>query len=248
MLTALKAGTRYSIIRGVLQASLMEGAFLVPALPPYIIEPVWEQFRALLPQREIDHPLGCHRPRISDRVIFEKLVQVLVFGCSYRRIADEGCSATTLRERRDEWIELGAMEALREKALAAYDRLIGLDLLDVAVDGCITKAPCGGEKAGRSPVDRGKQGIKRSIAVDALGIPLGAITAPANRHDSPLLAPTLDAEWSRHSENCPRRRAFTSTAATIPSSPASAWKIGVCSGRSPRRTSRHRSGPPIGGW
>ena len=42
-------------------------------------------------------------------------------------------------------------------------------------------------------MDRGKQGIKRSIAVDALGIPLGAIIAPANRHDSPLLAPTLDA-------------------------------------------------------
>jgi hypothetical protein len=45
----------------------------VPALPPYIIEPVWEQFRALLPQREVNHPLGCHRRRISDRVIFEKL-------------------------------------------------------------------------------------------------------------------------------------------------------------------------------
>jgi hypothetical protein len=29
--------------------------------------------------------------------------------------------------------------------------------------------------------------------VDACGIPLGAVTAPANRHDSPLLAPTLDA-------------------------------------------------------
>ncbi len=164
----------------------------MPAIPPYIIDPIWEQFRALLPQREVDHPLGCHRPRISDRVVFEKLVQVLVFGCAYRRIADEECSATTLRERRDEWIELGAMEALREIALQAYDRFIGLELLDVAVDGCITKAPCGGEKAGRSPVDRGKQGIKRSAAVDASGIPLGAIIAPANRHDSPLLAPTLD--------------------------------------------------------
>jgi hypothetical protein len=28
-----------------------------------------------------------------------------------------------LRQRRDEWIELGAMEALREKVLAAYDRV-----------------------------------------------------------------------------------------------------------------------------
>jgi transposase len=163
----------------------------VPALPPYIIEPIWEQFEALLPERETNHPLGCHRPRIPDRVVFGKLVEVLVFGCAYRRIAQEGCSATTLRERRDEWIECGAMEALREIALSSYDRLIGLELSNVAVDGCITKAPCGGEKAGRSPVDRGKQGTKRSTAVDAVGMPLGTITAPANRHDSPLLVPTL---------------------------------------------------------
>ena len=164
----------------------------MPALPPYLIEPIWQQFAALLPEREINHPLGCHRRRIPDRVVFEKLVQVLVFGCAYHRIADEECSATTLRERRDEWIELGVIDALREAVLEAYDRFIGLELSEVAVDGCITKAPCGGEVAGRSPVDRGKRGIKRSMAVDAEGIPLGGITAPANRHDSPLLVPTLE--------------------------------------------------------
>ena len=164
----------------------------MPALPPYIMEPVWQQFAALLPERKVNHPLGCHRPRIPDRVVFEKLVQVLVFGCAYHRIADESCSATTLRDRRDEWIELGVIDALREVVLEAYDRLIGLELSEVAVDCCITKAPCGGEKAGRSPVHRGKRGIKRSTAVDAEGIPIGGITAPANRHDSPLLLPTLE--------------------------------------------------------
>ena len=164
----------------------------MPALPPYIIEPIWEQFRALLPEREVNHPLGCHRSRIPDRVVFEKLVQILVFGCAYRRIADEECSATTLRDRRDEWMACEAMETLRRIALEAYDRFIGLELADVAVDGCITKAPCGGEKAGKSPVDRGKQGMKRSTAVDARGIPLGTVTAGANRHDSPLLMPNLE--------------------------------------------------------
>ena len=164
----------------------------MPALPPYLSEPIWEQFKALLPEREVDHPLGCHRSRIPDRVVFEKLVQVLVFGCAYHRIADESCSATTLRERRDEWIEIGAMDALREIVLQAYDRYIGLELSDVAVDGCITKAPCGGEQAGRSPVDRGKQGLKRSTMVDGEGIPLGTLAAPANHHDSPLLVPTLE--------------------------------------------------------
>ncbi len=100
--------------------------------------------------------MGCHRSRIPDRVVFEKLVQILVFGCAYRRIADEECSATTLRDRRDEWIACGVIETLRGIALEAYDRFIGLELADVAVDGCIPKAPCGGEKAGKSLVDRGK--------------------------------------------------------------------------------------------
>jgi transposase len=165
----------------------------VPALPPYLIEPIWQQFAALLPEREVNHPLGCHRPRIPDRVVFEKLVEVLVFGCAYHRIADELCSATTLRDRRDEWIKIGAMASLREIVLESYDRYVGLELSDVAVDCCITKAPCGGEKAGRNPVDRGKQGTKRSTAVDEQGIPIGGVTAPANRHDSPLLTKTLHA-------------------------------------------------------
>jgi transposase len=164
----------------------------MPAMSPYIIDPIWEQFVALLPERDVDHPLGCHRPRIPERVVFDKLVQVLVFGCAYERIADDSCSATTLRRRRDEWIGCGAMDRLQQIVLDAYDRMIGLDLSEVAVDCCITKAPCGGEKAGKSPVDRGKQGIKRSTVVDANGIPIGAIAAPANRHDSPLLGETLD--------------------------------------------------------
>lgn len=112
------------------------------ALPPYIINPIWKQFEALLPERNVDHPLGCHNPRIPDRVIFEKLVQVLVFGCAYERIADQTCSATTLRRRRDEWIAPGAMERLQQIVLDAYDWMIGLDLSDTSVDGCITKAAC----------------------------------------------------------------------------------------------------------
>jgi hypothetical protein len=134
----------------------------------------------------VHHPLGCHRSRIPDRVVFNKLVQVLVFGCAYRRIADDSCSVTTRRDRRDEWIACGVIEKLRQRALDAYARMIGLQLAEVAVDGCIAKASCGGEKAGKSPVDRGKQGIKRSTAVDGRGIPIGGLSAPANRHVSPL--------------------------------------------------------------
>jgi hypothetical protein len=85
------------------------------------------------------------------------------------------------------------MDALQGIALAAYDRIIGLELVDVCTDGCITKAPCGDQKAGKSPVDREKRGIKRSTMVDDNGILLGVLSASANHHDSPLLGPTLKA-------------------------------------------------------
>jgi len=164
----------------------------VPALPSSVLEPLWVQIAALLPARQDPHPLGCHRPRIADRIVFDKLIQVLVFGCGYRRIADQGCSATTLRRRRDEWITAGVAEQLRRAVLVAYDQLFGLELEHLAVDGCITKAPCGGQTAGPSPVDRRKQGLKRSVVTEAGGIPLGAVPAPANHRDDGLLAVTLD--------------------------------------------------------
>jgi len=126
-------------------------------------------------------------------VVFEHVVAALVHGSGYERIATPGCSDRTIRRRLAEWADLGLAEALHAAALRAYDQIIGLELGDVAVDGCLTKASCGGERAGPSPVDRRKGGLKRSLASDAHGIPLGLASAGANRHDSPLLAPTLHA-------------------------------------------------------
>ena len=167
----------------------------MPAVPSWLTEPLWDQFAVLLPPREEfnpAHPWGCHRRRISDRIVFDKLLQVLRFGCSYQGIADATCSATTIRSRRDEWIKLGVFAQLKKLVLEAYDRIVGLVLDDIAVDGCITKAPGGGELAGPSPVDRRKQGMKRSLMVEGYGIPLDRELAGANRNDSPLLAATLD--------------------------------------------------------
>ena len=166
----------------------------VPAVPVSLLDPVWEQFAALLPERPAvapSHPLGCHRRRVPDRVVFEHVVAALVHGSGYERVASPGCSDRTIRRRVREWAEAGLSEALHALALAQYDRMIGLELGDLAVDGCMTKAPGGGEAAGRSPVDRGKQGRKRSVLVDGAGVPLHLVAAGANRPDGTLLAPTL---------------------------------------------------------
>jgi hypothetical protein len=125
--------------------------------------------------------------------VFEHVIAALVHGSGYERIASPGCSDRTIRRRLKAWAAAGISAQVHALALAAYDRMIGLDLGDIAVDGCITKAPCGGDCAGPSPVDRRKGGLKRSVAAEGYGIPLGITAAGAHRHDSPLLAPTLRA-------------------------------------------------------
>jgi hypothetical protein len=170
-------------------------------VPSCLLEPAWVEFESLLnasrggqpPEFVPGHPLGCHRRRIPDRVVFEHVISALVHGSGYERIATPGCSDRTIRRRLAQWAAWGLASQLHAAALAAHDRVIGLELADIAVDGCLTKAPCGGEKVGPSPVDRRKGGLKRSTATGQRGIPLGIASAGASRHDLPLLEPTLHA-------------------------------------------------------
>jgi len=83
-------------------------------------------------------------------------------------------------------------DKLRAEAEAAYDRIIGFELDDVALDGSNHKAPCGGEGTGRNPFDRNRFGWKWSMAVDGKGIPVSYVTNGANTNDYKLLKPTLN--------------------------------------------------------
>lgn len=146
------------------------------ALETEVVDAVWETIKSFIPSPRDNHPLGCHRPRISDRLCFWGILVRLVTGASWvtvEAILERRVSDTTLRARRDEWIAAGVFDQLKEHALGAYDRIIGLDLSEVGLDGSIHKAPCGGEGTGKSPVDRRKLGWKWSIAVDRGGIPVG---------------------------------------------------------------------------
>lgn len=55
------------------------------------------------------------------------------------------------------------------------------------------QSPFWGDLIGRNPTDRGKKGVKKSILVEESGGPLSIVIAGANRHDTKLLAQTLDA-------------------------------------------------------
>ncbi len=164
------------------------------ALDPNVVDAVWASFVTYLPQQGVcTHPLGCHRPRISERDCFEAILFRLVTGCSWDVAGRLGKgSETTLRRRRDEWVAAGAFAHLVEEAICAFDKMIGLDFSDVSIDGSLHKAPAGGEGTGPNPTDRGKTGWKWSLATDTNGVPIGWVIDGANRNDSILLAPTLD--------------------------------------------------------
>ena len=124
------------------------------ALEPEIVDVLWAVVEPLVPAPPESHPLGCHRPRVPDRLCFWGILIRLVTGCSWvsvEAILEYRVSDTTLRARRDEWIGAGIFDAVRAEALAAYDRIVGLDLSDVALDGSLHKAPCGGEGTGKEP-------------------------------------------------------------------------------------------------
>lgn len=171
------------------------------ALDPEVVEAVWAAVEARLPAPLVDdHPLGCHRPRVADRTCFEGILVRLVTGCSWvdaERLVGNQVSDTTLRARRDEWVAAGVFDALADEALAAYDRIIGLDLADCAVDASLQKAPRAQDEVGSSPVDRGKRGWKWSLFAEGNGIPLGWVEASANRNDCVLLEATLTAVEAR---------------------------------------------------
>src|SRR5664280_50370 len=137
------------------------------ALEPEVFDTVFAAIEPLLPVHAETHPLGCHRPRVPDRDCFEVMLVHLVTGSSW-----EDCERLCGNKVSD---------AVAQEAIAAYDKIIGLDFSEVAVDGSLQKSPAGGEGTGKNSTDRAKLGWKWSILTDAKGIPIGWTLDGANR-------------------------------------------------------------------
>src|ERR1041385_1105273 len=132
------------------------GPVIMRALEPEVVDAIWQAVEPRLPHPTDSHPLGCHRARVPDRLCLWGLLVRLVTGSSWgdvEAIWEHRWSDTTLRARRDEWIAAGVFDQVHAEAMAAFDRIIGLDLSEVSVDGSLHKAPYGGEGTGPSPVD-----------------------------------------------------------------------------------------------
>lgn len=167
---------------------------MMHALDPAVHGPIFVTIKHLLPERPT-HPLGCHRRRISDEVCFRWILHRLITGASWETLeAMSGyqVSDTTLRCRRDEWINAGIFDELAHQAIAGYHRLIGLDLNHVCIDGSDHLAPAGGIGTGHGIKHPGRLSWKWCLAVDADGIPIAWHTDAGNRNDYAMFFPVLD--------------------------------------------------------
>jgi transposase len=134
------------------------------AFDPEVVDAIWQTIEGLLPGPDRSHPLGCHRLRVADRVCFEGILIRLVTGCAWvdaERILGGAVSDTTLRARREEWLDAGVFDRLAAEAIAAYDCIVGLDFVDCTVDGSQHKAPAGRRR--NRPVPGGSRQTRMEV-------------------------------------------------------------------------------------
>jgi transposase len=173
------------------------------ALEPELLDLVYRLFAERIPAPP-EHRYGGCRKRIPNQICFTGLFVRFVTGCAWetseRLLAIGGgitVSDTTLRSRRDEWVQAGVFHQLMEDCLALYDAHVGVDMGDISIDGSIQLAPGGGPDTNNAPGSKGRKTMKFHIGVDANGIGLGALIASGPANDYPLLQPTLDAICER---------------------------------------------------
>jgi putative transposase len=147
--------------------------------------PLWRKLKKHLPKKRNKSKRGG-RPRVSDRAVANAIWYVLWSGCQWKAIHREwfGVSASVVHERFQWWRRMGLFEKLMNWMVEHYAKESGgISWKWQAMDSKNSPAPLGGEKTGKNPTDRGKQGAKINLLVDERGAPLSVVLTGANRHD-----------------------------------------------------------------
>lgn len=159
----------------------------------------WERIKPLLPKpksrlrgrgKNRKHIGG--RPPADPRQLMAGILYVLRTGCQWNAAPKEFGSGKTLHRYFQRWARARVFKRMWQAGLAEYDEVKGLAWKWQAADAAMTKAPLGGQATGPNPTDRAKLGVKRSLLVEAKGVPLALEVGPANRHEVKMLAATLD--------------------------------------------------------
>ena len=128
-------------------------------IPDYM----WEEMKLIIPKPIDNHPLGCHKPRIEDRIVMNGILFILRTGIQWKGLDYTNiCKHSVAHDRFQEWTKAGVFEEFWRRGLLMYDEIKGIGWKWISLDGAMTKSPLGGEKTGANPTDRAKKGRKEA--------------------------------------------------------------------------------------
>ena len=128
-------------------------------IPDYM----WEEMKLIIPKPIDNHPLGCHKPRIKDRIVMNGILFILRTGIQWKGLDYTNiCKHSVAHDRFQEWTEAKVFEEFWRRGLLMYDEIKGIGWKWISLDGAMTKSPLGGEKTGANPTDRAKKGRKEA--------------------------------------------------------------------------------------
>jgi len=139
------------------------------------------------PRKKTGRPVADWR-RILNGIIFR-----MRSGCQWERLPRKYGPKSTVHDWFQRWCHGGVMRLIWKELVSECDELGGVDWEWQSADGWLGKARFGGEKVGKNPTDRGKNGTKKSVLVEGDGGPLGMVIAGANKPDAQLLRATIEA-------------------------------------------------------
>ena len=139
-----------------------------------IPDDLWLAIAELIPQRRNAHPFGGGKPPTPDRVCMEAILFVLRTGCQWKALnATRFCPGSTAHDRFQRWVNEGVFRAMWQAGLMAYDDWKGIDWSWLSMDGCMTKAPLGGEKDRQQSHRPGQEGRQAQPVGRRRGHPRG---------------------------------------------------------------------------
>lgn len=153
---------------------------------PLLSEQLWQRLEPLLPQnRKRRNVQYAGRKPADARQVMTGIIFVLKTGVPWKSLpaTSDFPSGHTCRRRLLEWDKKGVWHRLWRSVLSELQAEGQLDWERGVVDSSSVRAGHGGEKTGKSPVDRGKLGSKHHLLVEGRGVPLSVSLTGANRHD-----------------------------------------------------------------
>lgn len=149
-------------------------------------EQLWQRIEPLLPkQKKRRNVQYAGRKPSEARAVLTGIIFVLKTGVPWKSLpaTSDFPSGHTCRRRLLEWDKRGVWRRLWQSILAELQAEGQLDWERGVIDSSSVRAGHGGEKTGKSPVDRSKLGSKHHLLVDGRGVPLSVSLTGANRHD-----------------------------------------------------------------